>query len=502
MTTIVESAAAPGAPAQAIGKAGKTKTGGAGAAFAALMKSLAAAAGGLKGEAGQAETKGHKASKENAALIDAGVGSAAPQTAPGDVATNVQVDAAGAPVVMPPAAPDAPAPLVVAQSIAPDAVAGQPESRVESASRNRSQVAPAADQAVPSTEPVEGDATVVAASETTPEAPQRLQPGDATAMLRMLAAGMAGRGETASTPAAGTQPAAPAPVATVRVAMTTPATIGSRPAAENAPAARAADAAQAAVAQFSVTPATASAGREAGHGGSEQRKGREGSAGAAVSATNASATPFAVPVAGDSASFAQPAAAGSSAPDAGIALGQQSLDMHMGGRWIDQLAREVASLSASGGHGSFYLSSEELGDMQVEMTQGANGTDVRLLVDNDAAKSAIEGAGDQLFQDAQLSAVRLGEVRVERVHAAADARGGDMSNGQQGQQSSSSSATMGQQAGNGQRQPSDMSFGQGDGQARGDRAKSSASSAVLQDTARADASARADGLNDRGARYA
>ncbi|MBB6123777.1 hypothetical protein [Sphingobium subterraneum] len=196
--------------------------------------------------------------------------------------------------------------------------------------------------------------------------------------------------------------------------------------------------------------------------------------------------------------------------DIGSALSQQSIAIGTSGQWIDDIAREIASVSTSNGHGSFQLASITLGQMRVELTPGTSGTDIHLTVDNAAAEAALNADRGRLVQDAQLAAVRIGEVRIDRVAHIGEPQGGNLGNGSQGQGSNGGSQTGGQSAtqqnagqGNGQsaRQNAEAAFGQNGG-GNGAQPKSAPVRAVSSDSARGDVSARADQMNGPQARYA
>lgn len=348
-----------------------------------------------------------------------------------------------------------------------------------------------------------------------PDAGSPVQPGEATALLRLLAESLGAQprdGKTATMPAASVAAPQLAAQASAPAGLLPTSAVPSLPVAPTTPAeqaaattARAGDGLVSAAVSPSATerPSSAKQGEDSPRRDANARKPSSGLGEARAAAVLPGAPAFATPVPEAARPGGAPATAGT--VDVGLSLGQQSLDLHIGGRWIDDLSREIAHVSAQGGHGSFRLATQTLGEMRVELTPGAQGTDVRMLVDNDDAKAALDAASGQLTQDAQLSAVRIGEVRVDRVAASADARGTE-NQGQQQSQGNQSFSASGQQAGQGQgqssRQALDAALSQGNGGNGGSQPKASGSSAVNQDTARGEPSTRADGLDDRRARYA
>ncbi|MGC4251178.1 MAG: flagellar hook-length control protein FliK [Sphingobium sp.] len=172
---------------------------------------------------------------------------------------------------------------------------------------------------------------------------------------------------------------------------------------------------------------------------------------------------------------ALPAAAPPSA-DLGASLGARVVDMGVSGQWIDGLARDIAGLAQNGAQGRFQINASQLGPVQVDIRQGADGAAVSLTVAHEAAELALKQDSDRLRLDAGLAAVRISDVRIERAPHVAEAARPD-SAGQQpsGQQSSSQGAAAGWQA-------AERNGGQGHGQARENSAsglKGSADRAVI-----------------------
>lgn len=150
-----------------------------------------------------------------------------------------------------------------------------------------------------------------------------------------------------------------------------------------------------------------------------------------------------------------PAFSGASAQpvDLTAALGSQVVDMGVSGQWIDDIARQIASIGANPGHGSFRIESQGLGGVRVDIAPGERGSNVVMRVDNDAAFAALDKDRDRLMQDARMGSVRIGELRIDRVAAMPDAQG-------------SGSATS-QQNGNSGQQPGQQSFAQNNAQTGG-----------------------------------
>lgn len=150
------------------------------------------------------------------------------------------------------------------------------------------------------------------------------------------------------------------------------------------------------------------------------------------------------------------------APSIANTLGQQVVDMGISGQWINDIARQIASISANPGHGSFRIASQELGAVQVDIAPASvgGGSDILMRVDSDAAFAALNEDKERLMQDARMASVRIGELRIDRLAAPQEAARGDMggntqqqnpANPQQGNQSSQSQ-TSAQTGGNGGQQ--------------------------------------------------
>lgn len=119
---------------------------------------------------------------------------------------------------------------------------------------------------------------------------------------------------------------------------------------------------------------------------------------------------------------ASPALVAMPTVDLSASIVAQVVDMGVSGQWIDGLAREIAGLSTHGAQGRFQIDAAQLGPIQVDIRQSAEGAAVSLTVANDFAEQALRQDSDRLKLDAGLSAVRISEVRVERAPAAEAAR--------------------------------------------------------------------------------
>lgn len=222
-----------------------------------------------------------------------------------------------------------------------------------------------------------------------------------------------------------------------------------------------------------------------------------GDAPAATGATTAPQPPLSTPH--------SVAAAGSASGALSGALDRQVVDMGVSGQWIDDIARQIASVAANPGHGRFRIASEALGAVRVDLTPGKNGSDVLMTVDSDAARTALTRETDRLMQDARLASVRLGEVRVERAVTSADAPRSDTSQRQDGGQGAPThaQATMGQGGGQADRHSTRHDAGPAMNQQQGGNSpKTPFIKSVLHDSGTAEQSAQDRGRTPDRARYA
>lgn len=116
-----------------------------------------------------------------------------------------------------------------------------------------------------------------------------------------------------------------------------------------------------------------------------------------------------------------PGAPGVPTIDLSASLGKQAVDMGVSGQWLDGLAHDIAGLSANGAQGRFQINTDQLGQVQVDIRQGADGAAVSLTVASAAAELALRQDSDRLKLDAGLAAVRISEVKVERAPHVAEA---------------------------------------------------------------------------------
>jgi flagellar hook-length control protein FliK len=193
------------------------------------------------------------------------------------------------------------------------------------------------------------------------------------------------------------------------------------------------------------------------------------------------------------------------APDLGASLGRSVVDIASGNQWLDGLAREISGVAASGGQGSFRLSPQHLGDMRVDIRDGALGTEAAITVKSEAARAALAAEADLARPDPRSpdpqSTVRIADIRVDRTASVADAgrsdMGGQSTAGQGGWNQGHGQSALAQGSGQGSGQ------GGAQGQHRGQAAiKVSPEVTVLGSGDPQDQRGERGGQNGRGARYA
>jgi flagellar hook-length control protein FliK len=262
--------------------------------------------------------------------------------------------------------------------------------------------------------------------------------------------------------------------------------------------------------QPAATFGQAATGGEAGANGSGSGAGKENSRSAAAlrAAAEASALPGVDPlkdivqslppgVQAQIGVLSPASSAGTAGPLASTAqlLGDQVIDMSVSGQWIDRMAREIASLSEGTGHSRFQLMPPNLGRIQVDLWQGDDQMNIRLMTETDeAARRLLEGRG-ALEASARLASLSLGTVSVEKSNAPFD-QGRDQNGQNQRQQA---------EGGNGQQQGTQGSGTQAQGQSGQGRGHGAANengqSAVIGSEQQADA-ARATRDGDPRVRFA
>lgn len=102
-------------------------------------------------------------------------------------------------------------------------------------------------------------------------------------------------------------------------------------------------------------------------------------------------------------------------PGPGAEAVERQLDVSADGEWLDQLARDIVRTGAAGGEGGalrFRLNPETLGQVRVELSQGAEGATVRIAAETEGARALLADAQPRLLAEARAQGVRIAETEV------------------------------------------------------------------------------------------
>lgn len=106
---------------------------------------------------------------------------------------------------------------------------------------------------------------------------------------------------------------------------------------------------------------------------------------------------------------------------------ERQLDVAADGEWLDQLARDIVRTGAAGGEGGalrFRLNPETLGQVRVELSQGADGATVRIAAETEGARALLADAQPRLLAEARAQGVRIAETEVSLAGSGHDAPAG------------------------------------------------------------------------------
>lgn len=106
----------------------------------------------------------------------------------------------------------------------------------------------------------------------------------------------------------------------------------------------------------------------------------------------------------------EPAAIRTEVPDQAV---DRALDLARDGEWLDRLARDISSSADRDGTLRFRLNPQALGQLRVELSQGEHGTNIRMSVDTEAARTILADAQSRLVSEARAQGVRIGETQVD-----------------------------------------------------------------------------------------
>jgi flagellar hook-length control protein FliK len=89
------------------------------------------------------------------------------------------------------------------------------------------------------------------------------------------------------------------------------------------------------------------------------------------------------------------------------------LDLARDSEWLDTLARDITRAAHSDTHLRFNLSPEHLGNLKVELLNGANGTSVKLTTETEVARAILVDAQPRLVAEARAQGLRISETHVD-----------------------------------------------------------------------------------------
>ncbi|MBX3560527.1 MAG: flagellar hook-length control protein FliK [Sphingomonas sp.] len=92
---------------------------------------------------------------------------------------------------------------------------------------------------------------------------------------------------------------------------------------------------------------------------------------------------------------------------------ERELDLAHDSEWLDRLARDIVRSGANDGPMRFRLHPQTLGHLRIELTQGDNGTNVRLIAETEAARAIIADAQPRLLLEARAQGVRIAHAEVD-----------------------------------------------------------------------------------------
>lgn len=141
--------------------------------------------------------------------------------------------------------------------------------------------------------------------------------------------------------------------------------------------------------------------------------------------------------------------------DVAAAISNATVDASASGQWIDTLAQDIARLASAGERGHFRIVAGQLGPVEIDIRPHGDGAAISLTVATEAAEMALRDEGEALRKEPALAALRISEVRVERIAPppeGARADGDSQQRGGASAQQPQTQAGMGQSASQQQQQ--------------------------------------------------
>jgi flagellar hook-length control protein FliK len=103
----------------------------------------------------------------------------------------------------------------------------------------------------------------------------------------------------------------------------------------------------------------------------------------------------------------------------------RQLDLAKGDAWLDGLARDIARTADSGGTLRFQLSPQRLGNLDVQVTRGDDGTAVKMTTASPDAQSILADASPRLVEQARAHGVHISDATIDLGSTGTATGGGD-----------------------------------------------------------------------------
>ena len=97
----------------------------------------------------------------------------------------------------------------------------------------------------------------------------------------------------------------------------------------------------------------------------------------------------------------------------------RQLSIAQDGRWLDSLAKDIASAGNANGQIHFRLDPDHLGSLTVQIAQGSDGASIRLTASSEAARTILADAQPRLVAEARAQGLNLRDATVETRTATA-----------------------------------------------------------------------------------
>ncbi len=99
--------------------------------------------------------------------------------------------------------------------------------------------------------------------------------------------------------------------------------------------------------------------------------------------------------------------------DEGQAIVQRSLDTARGDLWLNELAKDIVAARQAESRLNFSLSPEQLGELDVDITNGDDGLSLKLTAQSNEAAQLLNNSQSKLQDELKSQGVRLAEAEVQ-----------------------------------------------------------------------------------------